>query len=172
MVTMAEILRRIKACAGRRPRRFAPEVAALETRTLQTVNDGLTKVWVHPGVLPPTSSGHPIPVHVYGTISSNVPKVPRGYFFVTDEYRSFEPSGPVALKLVGSKTYGKMVWYDYGYSFEVDFPTKRSTNTPDGRHYSLFVGAEDSDGNGGLTVQVLVPKTYRPVHVKSIGAKA
>ena len=160
MVTIADFLRRGEIDRRPRLRRFAPEVAALETRELQTVNGTLTKVFVHPAVLKPGSSGQVQSVHIYGTISSNHAQTPIGLFFVTDEYRTFEPAGAITLRPAGGKTYGKTVWYDYVYSFNINFPTKRSTNTADGRHYDLFVGARDGDGTGGLTVEVLVPKTY------------
>ncbi len=168
MVTIGGMLDR--KGMSRRPRRFTPEVAALETRALQTVNDGLTHVLVHPGVLPPTSSGRALPVHVYGTISSNHAQIPRGFFFVTDEYRVFEPAGAVTLRQAGSQKLNNQIWYDYGFSFNINFPTSRSTNTPDGRHYDLFVGANDGDGAGGVTVEVLVPKTYTAPHPKKPGA--
>ena len=162
MVTIAGLLRQSQKGIrrGPRPRRFAPEVAPLETRALLTVNNYLTKVLVHPGLLPPTSSGTALPVHVSGVISANHATIPQGLFFVVDEYRAFEPSGSVALTPAGGKAIGATVWYNFAFSFDINFPTKRSTNTPDGRHYDLFVGAKDGDGTGGQTVEVLVPKTY------------
>jgi len=162
MVTIAGLLRQDgnRRRPRSRPRRFAPEVAALETRALQTVNNYLSNVYVHPGLLPPTSNGQTIPVHIFGVISANHTSAPKGLFFVTDEYRAFEPSGPITFTPAGGKRINGTLWSNFAFSFEINFPTNRSTNTPDGRHYDLFVGATDGDGTGGLTVEVLVPKSY------------
>ena len=151
MITTAERRRR-------RPRRWTPEVTALESRALLTINGGLEVVAVHPAVLRPTSSGRAESVAVAGMIATNHPVRPAGFFFVTDEYRQYEPRVPVALSQ--NPVDFKKGWYYFSFSFTVKFPTKRSTNTPDGRHFNLFVGATDKDGTDGKTVRVLVPKVF------------
>src|SRR5512135_1195043 len=135
MVTIGGFLRR-QGPRTRRERRWAPEVTPLESRALQTVISSQSTVLVHPGLLPNTPNGRFVPVAVFGQIATNHPERPAGFFFVTDEYRVIEPHGPVALTPQGSKN-GLFL---YGFSFSVSLQAKRSTNTPDGRHYDIFVG--------------------------------
>jgi hypothetical protein len=126
---------------------------------LQALITSAWKINVHPGLLPPTN-GEYLPVHIYGQIASTRPQTPTGFFFVTDEYRRDEPSGPIALS--PAKAY-----YNYfvsNFDFTIYLQAKRSTKTADGRHYDLFIGAKDSDNTDGKTVAVYVPKVYTPPH--------
>jgi hypothetical protein len=140
-----------------RRRRYKPEVAGLESRALMSVNVDWTSVNVAPQIIPNTPDGRQVPVAVAGIIATNHPETPKGLFFVTDEYRADEPRGPVALTPLGKSKQGL---YQYGFVFQISLQAKRSTNTPDGRHYNLFVGATDRDGTAGRTVTVLVPKNF------------
>jgi hypothetical protein len=134
-----------------------PSVLPLEGRVLQALITSKWIVNVHPGVLPPTSGAF-LPVHVYGQIASTRPETPVGFFFVTDEYRRDEPSGPIAL---GPAT-PSFNFYVSTFDFTIYLQAKRSTKTMDGRHYDLFVGAKDSDNTDGKTVAIYVPKVYTP----------
>ena len=118
---------------------------------------GLYKITVVPQVLPPTSNGRFVPVTFFGQVKGTRPAA-TGYFHVTDEYRRVEPSGDVTLTPAG-KSLG---FYVFDFRFTVDLQAKRSTNTPDGRHYDVLVGAADADNSDGKTVTVLVPKVYPP----------
>jgi hypothetical protein len=95
-------------------------------------------------------------VIVSGTLYSNLSTVPQGVFFVTDPYGNDEPRGTMALIPAG-KVNGE---FAYKFSFVISLQAKRSTNTPNGRPYSLFVGGTDSDGTGGKTITVLVPINF------------
>jgi len=121
-------------------------------------------VKVNPGILPPSASGRAVPVEVFGTIASTHTSPPKGFFFVTDEYRAVEPGGRVALSPypVSVQKIGPTTLYSFGFSFSVSLQAKRSTSTPDGRHYNVFVGGTDAEGSDGRTVSVLVPKVYPP----------
>jgi hypothetical protein len=151
---------------GRRraARDLTPQVSALESRALQTVVGTLTSVKVTPQILPPTVHPNYVDVNVTGAVAVNHIGSPAGLFLVTDEYRVDEPRGPVALSAqpVLTREIGKFTFYYYAFSFDLHLSTQRSTKTPDGRHYNLFVGAKDSDGTGGKIVTILVPKTYPP----------
>jgi hypothetical protein len=136
-----------------------PEVSPLEGRSLQTVITSISTVLVHPGLLPNTPDGRFVPVKVFGELATLKPEKPSGLWFVTDEYRSVEPHGTMTLTPAGSFHHRFPL---FAFSFTVDLQERRSTNTPDGRHYDLFVGAIDADGAGGKTVAVYVPKTLPP----------
>lgn len=137
-----------------RKRPMAPSLTELEPRTLQALLVGNWQVNIHPAVLPPTNGF--IPIHVYGEIASNKPKPPTGFFFVTDEYGTDEPRGNLAL----GPTVPVANYYETPFSVTFYLQAKRSTNTQDGRHYDIFVGATDADGTAGETVAVYVPKVY------------
>lgn len=137
-------------------RRHTPEVSGLERRELMTVVPKQATVLVVPQYLPP--NGQNIPVTFTGTLASTRSATPVGFFHVTDEYRRYEPFGNVALTPLGASD----GYYRFGFKFTVSFPAQRSTNTPDGRHYYVLLGAQDQDNTDGRTVAVLVPKTYPP----------
>jgi hypothetical protein len=137
-------------------RRQAPELMALERRELLTVVPKQFPVFVSPAVLPPDNKIHV--VTFAGDVVSTRPQVPTGFFQVTDEYRQYEPSGPVALTAIGQNK----GYYDFQFKFTLNFPAQRSTNTPDGRHFYVLIGARDGDNTDGRTVGVFVPKTYPP----------
>ena len=148
-------------------RSCTPSVVPLEGRVLQAL---LTPYWtinVHPAVLPPTNGAF-LPVHIYGQIASTRPQTPVGFFFVTDEYRSDEPSGPIAL----SPAKPLANYYVSSFDFTIYLQAKRSTNTMDGRHYDLFIGAKDTDNTDGRTVGIYVPKVYPPPHPTTIHPQA
>lgn len=149
-----------------RRRRHVPELAPLEARAMQTVNGGLSVVHVHPGLLPSYSDGRQVNVHAYGTIYTNHSIPPKGFYFVTDQYRADEPSGQISLKSIG--TYKG--WYGNSFSFNISLQAKRSSATQNGRFYDLFVGATDSDGSDGRTVEILVPKNSPPPPTKPTSA--
>jgi hypothetical protein len=163
MVTLAGLRRRLGDLARRRrPRRLVPQVAPLEGRTLQAINTSLGFVKVTPQILPP--DGRPTTVTVNGEIASSSPVPPAGFFFVTDEYRTDEPHGtvgPLTLDHIKPIPVGPIKqYYVFRYSFTLTLQASRSKNTPDGRHYYLFVGATDADGTDGVTVGILVPKVF------------
>lgn len=155
---MGRLLGGRKSGRERRRRHATIEVSRLETREHMTVSAALSSVLVNPGVLRPTTSGRAETVTISGVVATNRTENPGGFYFVTDEYRAYEPRGPVALTPIATK-YG---FHLFSYSFTIRFPTQRSTRTPDGRHFDLFVGATDRDGTAGKTVEILVPKTYPP----------
>jgi hypothetical protein len=180
MVTTRDWLPRPTTTAGRHKRRWAmrrdrrqgppgrrrtPELLALERRELQTIIFKQTPTLVSPRVLPP--NGKNLPVVFTGVVASTRPQTPTGFFHVTDEYRQYEPFGSVALTPVGLYNGN----YGYSFRFTVRFPASRSTNTADGRHYYVMIGAKDQDNANGRTVAVLVPKTYPPpVHGQAVVA--
>jgi hypothetical protein len=137
-------------------RRQAPELLALERRELLTVVPKQFPLFVSPSVLPPDNKFHT--VSFTGAVASTRPQVPTGFFQVTDEYRQYEPAGPVALTPIGQHK----GFYDFQFKFTLTFPAQRSTNTPDGRHFDVLIGARDGDNTDGRTVAVFVPKTYPP----------
>jgi hypothetical protein len=144
----------------RRRRRWTPEMTGLERRDMATVIVPPNQVFVHPGLLPPTN-GQFVPVLVYGKIFDTRPQTPSGFFHVTDEYRRVEPFGTFSLVPAGKLGAA----FAFSFQFTLNLQAKRSTNTPDGRHYDVLVGATDVDGNGGRTVEVLVPKVFPPPHL-------
>jgi hypothetical protein len=145
----------------RRQRRWAPEVSALEGRALQTVVVVKSSLAVVPQILPPTASGRPIPVTVSGLILETRPdETPTGFFHVTDEYRRYEPHGTLALIPAGK--YFTTSYHQFAFRLNLRLPTNRSTNTLDGRHYDILVGATGKDNTDGQTVEALVPKTFPP----------
>jgi hypothetical protein len=141
----------------RRRRRWTPEMTQLERRDLSAVSVPSDTVFVHPGILPPTN-GQFVPVLVYGRIFDSRPQTPSGFFHVTDEYRRVEPFGKFSLVPAGKAGAS----YAFRFEFTINLQAKRSTKTPDGRHYDILVGATDVDGNGGRTIEVLVPKKFPP----------
>jgi hypothetical protein len=167
MVTQRHRLRR-PASDGRRqrpwnrvrkgpPRRCrTPELMTLERRELLTVVPKQFLILVSPAVLPPT--GQSLPVTISGAIASTRPRTPIGFFHVTDEYRQYEPHGSLTLTPIGPHN----GYYDFQFQLTLNFPAKRSTNTPDGRHFYVLIGVQDQDNTDGRTVGVFVPKTYPP----------
>ena len=137
-------------------RRRTPELLTLERRELLTIVPKQSTIFVSPNILPPT--GQVLPVTFSGVVASTLPQTPIGFFHVTDEYRQYEPHGSVTLTPLGP-SFG---YYKFAFRFVVDFPTNRSTNTADGRHYYVLLGAQDANDTNGETVAVLVPKTYPP----------
>jgi hypothetical protein len=138
----------------RRRRVYTPELSPLEPRALMVVDGATSVVNVVPRLIPNTPDGRQVPVEVTGFLVSNKPTPPQGVFFVTDEYGADAPKGHMPLVFVGAAA-GR---FDYAFDFVISLQAKRSTNTPDGRHYYVFVGGTDDDGTGGKTVAVLVPK--------------
>ena len=136
-----------------------PSVVPLEGRVLQALITSRWSVNVHPAVLPPTD-GDFLPIHIYGQVASTRPQTPLGFFFVTDEYRTDEPSGPITL----GPTTQSFNYYLSSFDFTIYLQAKRSTKTMDGRHYDLFIGAKDMDNTDGKTVAIYVPKVYTPPH--------
>jgi hypothetical protein len=132
-------------------------ITELEGRTLLAINTGSTVVNVHPAILPPTDSQY-LPVHIYGKIASTRPSGVTAFFFVTDEYRRDEPTANIAL---GPPVFSNNLYFS-SFDFTIHLQAKRSTKTPDGRHYDIFVGAKDKDDTDGRTVAVYVPKTFPP----------
>lgn len=144
----------------RRSRAAYLEITPLETRALQTIIPSKSVVLVHPALLPATD-GKFLPVHIYGSLATTRSTTPQGFFFVTDEYRAVEPHGNLLLTPVGIKD----GFYHYTFDFNLFLQAKRSTNTPDGRHYYAFIGAKDRDDTDGRTVGIFVPKTLpKPSH--------
>jgi hypothetical protein len=150
---------------GSRPRRrgraCAPSVVPLEGRVLQALYVAKWVVNVHPGLLPPTKDAF-LPVHVYGQIASTRSESPQAFFFVTDEYRSDEPSGPIKL----GPSFPVNNYFESPFDFTFYLQATRSTNTQDGRHYDIFIGAKDKDNTDGKTIAVYVPKAFPPAPVQ------
>lgn len=169
MVIMGGLRRPPRADGPRHPRqarrrRWLPEVGALEDRTLQAVNGGLFTVTATPQVIPPPFDGRQVSVLIHGRIGATDVKPPPAFFQVVDEYHDDEPRGDITLTPapIGHRTIRNQTFYYYGFSFPLSLQAKRSTATPDGRHYNLFVGATDNDGTDGRTITVLVPKPIPP----------
>lgn len=168
MVTLTGWWRRLRPGRKASDKRVrALEVTPLERREMLTITGGLTTVAVHPGVLPP--NGKYLPVAVSGFVVSTHTTAPKGFFFVTDAYRTDEPHGKVTLSTnpVKSIKIGATTWYYYSYSFNIKLQAKRGPNSTDGRHYDLFVGGVDAEGADGRTVAILVPKVYNPPTAKA-----
>lgn len=147
-----------------RARRVSPqlrtlEVTTLERRDLMAVNGGLVDYTVTPQIVPNLKGGPQVPVLVQGTLDSTHPQAPSGLYFTTDEYRADEPRGSMPLVPLGPDPVYKGN-YKFAFRFTFTVQAQRSTNTYDGRHYYLFVGATDYDGTGGKEVAILVPKDY------------
>ena len=65
---------------------------------------------------------------------------------VIDEYGQIQPSGSIVLGAGGN------------YSFEISLIAARNGNDPDGRTYTIVVGAKDKMGNiGSCSAVVTVP---------------
>ena len=152
---------------GRRgSNQLRPEVGSLEVRQLKTVS--AVDLKAVPDILIPPN-GQFMTVKVSGTTTSytqaitpdTYPEVPKVSFQVTDEYRRFEPRGPVAVTLertfpfksVGKPYHGAV----YKFSFNLKLPAERSSRDADGRQFSVLVAADDTDNGQGTTVPVLVP---------------
>ena len=146
---------------GRTRRENAPALTPLEPRVLAAVNGTATKINVIPQIIPNLPRGPQVEVRVVGLLATTSPAAPVGLYFVTDEYGADEPTGHMPLIPLGPNAFQQ---YEYAFNFTVGLQAKRSTNTPDGRHYDLFVGGTDKDGTAGQTVEVLVPKTFTKAH--------
>ena len=79
-------------------------------------------VTVVPSLLPPT--GGAAVVTVLGQVVSSRDSVKDGFFQVTDEYRQFEPRGPVALTPLGPSD----GYYRYGFAFNIKLPHEQTLN--------------------------------------------
>jgi hypothetical protein len=145
----------------RRRRNWTPEVSALEGRALQTVVILKGSLTVHPGVLRPTANGQPELVTVTGqALETSAKATPTGSFHVTDEYRRYEPFGPMTLTPAGTYLTTNNRVFDFQLTLRL--PTNRSTRTPDGRHFDIALIVKDQDNTDSHTVEALVPKTYPP----------
>lgn len=157
--------RRIAMDTARRKRRRIPEVVTLEGRALLSL--AVTELKATPTILWPPN-GRYVPVTVTGkllqfevvtvnnktkVVTHSLPGEKRANFEVTDEYRRFEPRGPVHLVDNGG---GK-----YSFAFTLKLPASRSTEYPAGRRYYITFGAMDRDGWANspehTTVAVQVP---------------
>ncbi len=130
----------------RRKRRQRPEVDPLEGRALAFIG-GLTLV-ANPNVLFPANDKYE-PVTISGQVSSSRPGPPKAVFFVVDEYRRDEPSGPVTLTQIAPET--------YSYSVTFHLQAKNSIHIADGREYDITVAVSDQDDAVGKTIAVVVP---------------
>ena len=108
---------------------------------------GLTLV-ANPNVLFPANDKYE-PVTISGQVSTSRPGPPKAVFFVVDEYRRDEPSGPVTLTLVAPHT--------FSYSVTFHLQAKNSIHIPDGRQYDITVAVSDQDNAAGKTIAVVVP---------------
>ncbi len=88
---------------------------------------------------------------VSGTIGESTDETPHGFFYVTDQYRTIEPRADVVLHPTADP-------HTYSYSFTIHLRAQRGFQTPNGRQYSILVGASDSSGTAGKTIGVLVPR--------------
>jgi hypothetical protein len=131
----------------RRSRR-RPEVDALEERRLLAVSNLV--VTAVPNILSPPD-GRYVPVTVSGQLVATSASPPKGFFFVTDQYRAIEPRGAVALHPASTANL-------FTYSFTIHLRAKRGSQTPNGRQYDILVGATDKDNTAFKTIAVLVPK--------------
>ena len=138
-------------------RQCRPEVLALETRALLSVNPDWTVINPVPRVLPNLPGGPQLPIEVSGVVASNKSVAPAGLYYVIDEYHADEPRGTIALTPIGLS---KQKLYQYAYDFQITLQARRSTHTPDGRFYNLFVGGTDGDGTNGKIIRLIVPKNF------------
>ena len=136
---------------------YRPEVAALETRALMSVNSDWTLVNPVPRVIPNLPGAPQVPIDINGVIASNHAVAPTGLYYVIDSYRADEPRGSMTLVPIGLS---KQKLYQYAYNFKITLQASRSTNTPGGRYYNLFVGGTDGDGTNGKIIRLIVPENY------------
>jgi hypothetical protein len=89
-------------------------------------------------------------VTVSGQITDAGVGVAAARYAVVDEYGTMNSLGNVALNPDGT------------YSFVVNLSSKRKGSDKDGRHYTIFIGAEDFDGNhADSSVTVVAPHDMR-----------
>jgi len=93
-----------------------------------------------------------VPVTIFGTITDPDPActIESAKYAVKDEYGKVQPSGPVTLDSVGA------------YRFTVLLEASRFGTDPDGRLYTITVGALKHGGKKGSgTARVIVPHDHR-----------
>jgi hypothetical protein len=148
------------AAPRREHRALRPAVGTLEGRCMPVVAGNLSVVNVSPPFLTPTSSPNYEQVTISGALAVNHDVAPVGKFFVTDEYRADEPRGNLTIfpNSILTRQVGTFTFDYFPFTFTLNLSTQRSTKTPDGRHYYLFVGGTDADGTGGRIVDILSPK--------------
>lgn len=133
--------------SGRSPLRTRPGVEGLEVRDLPAT--AVASLVASPAVLNPPNNRF-VAVTVRGVVIESSPKArPAARFQVSDEYRRYEPSGPVTLV--------KRTPTVYDFQFTVVLQARRVQQDTAGRHYFVNVGSEDSQNANGRTVAILVP---------------
>lgn len=141
-------------------RRARPELTALEDRML--LYFGVEATVVPDTLWPP--NGRFVPVTVSGTfhefaiegtkvVYKKLPGPKKANFQVVDEYRQFEPAGPITMVDEGG---GR-----FTFSFTIHLQAKRSTEFVAGRRYYITVAARDDDGWGAKTLAVQAPKSLQ-----------
>ncbi len=160
---MIRFLSRLWAGARTSPRPstrpLKAEVAALESRTLQTFV--ITALHAQPEfIYPPNGrfvevqvTGKAIEYHFNGrkAIFEDMPGPKQGNFQVTDEFAQIEPQGPVTPIHTTDN--------NFVFSFTTELQAKASKTYARGRRYYISVGLKDTDGWGGKTVAVWVPNS-------------
>jgi hypothetical protein len=154
------------SAASRRKPACRVEVTLLEGRLLLHVFQGVLglNATAAPAVLVPPN-GRYVPETVSGQVVADSPKVPVGFFTVTDEYRRDEPRGffvpQNGVPFINNGTTDGTL-----YSFSVTFflQAQRSTNVADGRHYDILVGVRTPQNVFSKTLPVIVPRGPLPPH--------
>lgn len=129
--------------------RRRPQFDSLETRELLTIT-GFSAAGTPLVLFPP--NGRYVQVIIQGTVDVREQKVsPKVNFRVIDEYRKYEPKGPVRTELVSSSP------RRFQFRFTVSIPASVASADKQGRQFYIVVGAADPNGSNGKVIPVLVP---------------
>ncbi len=122
---------------------------ALEARESLTIT-GFSAAGTPLVLYPP--NGRYVPVTVVGTVDVRQQNVsPKVRFQVIDEYRQYEPRGPIRTQLVGTSP------RRFQFSFVVRIPASVASADKTGRQLYIIVAANDPNGSSGKVIPVLVP---------------
>jgi len=109
-------------------------------------------------------NGQYVPVTVSGSMGISNPSNAKGFFYVTDQYGTLEPYGPVTLTTSPTDP------HSVTYSFTIYLRAKRGSMTMNGRQYDILVGAKDAAGAAGKTIAVNVLKDPVQTHPQGLQA--
>lgn len=142
----------------RQARNYRPAVHGLEDRQVPAIAD--IKAIAVPNLLTPPGNQY-VKVNVSGYVTDTGTQLPLVHFQTVDEYRIYEPSGPIALRpTTDPKT--------YDFNFDIVLRARRANVDQTGRLYTITVAAQDQDGSRGIILPVLVPHGLtappKPVH--------
>lgn len=150
-------------------RRLRPTLDRLEVREMPAVY--AISGTAQPRILRPNRA-QAVEVRLRGFVSNNIEDMPTADFQVVDQYRQFEPTGPVALKRIFASP--KKDNFVYSYDVKVKLPTKVNASTAPGRSFYILISAGDEQSGQGKYFAVLVPTNpgQFPVRVKRVARQA